>query len=55
MMATDWRQISFQTVATIAPETKRYGVATLQLQSSRSSVPAARSSEHAVGGSLPTA
>ena len=45
MMATNWRQISFQTVAKIAPETKRYALATLQLQFS--SVPAARSSEHA--------
>jgi hypothetical protein len=35
MMATDWRQILFQTVAKIAPETKRYALATLQLQFSR--------------------
>jgi len=55
MMATNWRQISFQTVAKIAPETKRYALATLQLQFSRSSVPAARSSEHAAVGSLPIA
>jgi hypothetical protein len=40
MMATNWRQISFQTVAKIAPETKRYALATLQLQFS--SVPAAK-------------
>jgi hypothetical protein len=53
MMATNWRQISFQTVAKIAPETKRYALATLQLQFS--SVPAARSSEHAAVGSLPIA
>ena len=50
MMATNWRQISFQTVAKIAPETKRYALATLQLQFS--SVPAARSSEHAAVGSF---
>ena len=43
----------FQTVAKIAPETKRYALATLQLQFS--SVPAARSSEHAAVGSLPIA
>jgi hypothetical protein len=33
-----------------APETKRYALATLQLQFSRSSVPAARSSEHSAVG-----
>jgi hypothetical protein len=32
MMATNWRQISFQTVAKIAPETKQDALATLQLQ-----------------------
>jgi hypothetical protein len=35
MMATHWRQISFQTVAKIAPKTKRYALATLQLQFSQ--------------------
>jgi hypothetical protein len=53
MMATNWRQISFQTVAKIAPETKQDALATLQLQFP--SVPAARSSEHAAVGSLPIA
>jgi hypothetical protein len=38
-----------------APETKRYALAMLQLQLSRSSVPAARSSEHAAVGRLPIA
>jgi len=38
-----------------APETKRYALATLQLQFSRSFVPAARSSEHVAVGSVPIA
>lgn len=38
-----------------APETKRYALATVQVQFSGSSVPAARSSEHAAVGSLPIA
>jgi hypothetical protein len=38
-----------------APETKRYALAMLELQFSRSSVPAARPSEYTAVGSLPIA